>query len=533
MLDLMRRHAKNWGMKLLLGIIIIVFVFYFGSLRDRDRADTIAMLDGKAISNADFQREYQNLIDLYRNRFGGSLNEETIKGLKLKEQATENLIRQVIITTKAEELKVRVSDEELKNSILSYPAFQRNGLFDQHIYEETLRLNKMNPETFETMQRKMIITGRVQELIASGVHVSDQELLDIYRMQKEKINVNFIKLASKDYRDQVKPTPQALEAFYKEHNGEFRIPEQIQVKYLSFLSADYSAGLKVSEEDIKDHYERNKQALSKEGGKPPLLADVHDKIAASLRQIAGMGRAAEEARKAHDTIYQQENMDAYAASKQLRLQTSPLFPASGIPTEFRTLADFGKNVFPLQKNEISRVLSDDKGYYLFQIASRKPSYVPDLKEAGKEVGARYIDKEAQTLCQKEAETLLERLKKGETWEKTVKEKKGTAGETGLVVPGSNIPELGASEQLIDTLTQLSAERPYAAKVLPVNGNSIIVRFKERGNIDVGDFQSQKAELQKALMELKKGETVNAWLEGLKASLIKAGRLKITKDTKES
>jgi peptidyl-prolyl cis-trans isomerase D len=189
MLDIMRKHAKNWVMKLLLGIIIVVFIFYFGSMRDSDRTDTIAIFDGKAISNADFQREYQNLIDLYRNRFGGNLNEEMIKGLKLKEQATDNLIRQAIILAKADELNLRVSDEELRNSILSYPAFQRNGVFDQHVYEDTLRQNKMTPENFETMQRKVVITGKIQDLIISGVHVSDRELLDIYRMQKEKINV--------------------------------------------------------------------------------------------------------------------------------------------------------------------------------------------------------------------------------------------------------------------------------------------------------------------------------------------------------
>jgi peptidyl-prolyl cis-trans isomerase D len=533
MLDLMRKHAKNWVMKLLLGIIIVVFIFYFGSLRDRDRADSIAIFDGKAISYADFQREYQNLIDLYRNRFGGNLTEEMIKGLKLKEQATDNLVRQAIILAKADELNVRVSDEDLRNSILTYPAFQRNGVFDQHVYEDTLRQNKMTPENFENMQRKVVITGKIQDLILSGVHVSDREVLDIYRMQKEKINVKFIKFSSKDYRDEVKPTREALEAYFKEHRDEFRMPEQIQVRYLSFMAADYSANTKVTEEDIKDFYERNKQGLSKNGGKPPSLAEVSEKIASALRQRAGMSRAAEEARKAREVIYQQENFDAYAGSKGLRVQTSALFPASSIPPEFRSLTDFSKNVFALQKNEVSRVLFDDKGYYLFQVASRKPSYLPDLKEAEKEVASRYGEKEANTLCQKEAETLLERLKKGEAWEKIAKEKKGAAGETGLIVPGSDIPGLGVSEQLTDALSQLSEAKPYPSKVLRGNGNSIILRFKERGKIDEGDFHSQKAELKKLVQELKKSETVNAWLEGIKASLIKEGRLKITKDVKDT
>ncbi|MBU0653121.1 MAG: SurA N-terminal domain-containing protein, partial [Proteobacteria bacterium] len=49
MLNIMRRHARNWLMKLILGIIIVVFVFYFGSMGGRQRAERIAIIDGKPI----------------------------------------------------------------------------------------------------------------------------------------------------------------------------------------------------------------------------------------------------------------------------------------------------------------------------------------------------------------------------------------------------------------------------------------------------------------------------------------------------
>ena len=66
-------------MKIILGIIIVVFVFYFGSMGGRQRAERIAMIDGKPIVYADFQREYQNLMDMYRQRFGQGLTEEMLK----------------------------------------------------------------------------------------------------------------------------------------------------------------------------------------------------------------------------------------------------------------------------------------------------------------------------------------------------------------------------------------------------------------------------------------------------------------------
>ncbi|MDO8723279.1 MAG: SurA N-terminal domain-containing protein [Syntrophales bacterium] len=531
MLELMRRHARNWIMKLLLGIIIVVFVFYFGSIGDEDQADIIATIDGNAIFQVDFQREYEKLLDLLRERYGRNLTDEQLKVLNLKEQAVDNLIKQAIVMKKAEELEIRVSDAEVRDAILSYPAFQRNGLFDQRIYEQTLRLNRMSPDNFEAQQRKLLITKKVEELISSGVHVSEKEVFDLYRLQKETINVKFLKLSLKSYTKGIKPDRQALESYLKERGDEFRIPEQFQVKYISFPAADFAAYVKITESDIKEYYERNKERLAKSRGQPPTLREAGEQIAAELRRISGMALAAEQAKKALDAIYQQENFDAYASGKGLKIKTSAFFPASGIPQELGALNDLSKNVLSLRKNEISRVLSDNKGYYLFQIAAKKPPYIPDLKEAEREVESRYLENEAGLLCRKEAENLLERLKKGEELEIIAREKKIKVEETGMFLPRASIPNLGVSQQLSDALVQLSEAKPYPDKVFRIGDNFVISRFKERGKLDEGDFQAQKGELKKIFKELKNNETINAWIEGVKNSLAKEGRLKITKDIK--
>ena len=119
MLDLMRKHARNWIMKVLLGIIIVVFIFYFGSIGRSRQADIVATVDGKTIAYVDLQKEYQNLSQFYRQRLGGMLTDEMLKGLNLKQQALDNLIQQAIILQKAKELDVKVTDEEVQASILA------------------------------------------------------------------------------------------------------------------------------------------------------------------------------------------------------------------------------------------------------------------------------------------------------------------------------------------------------------------------------------------------------------------------------
>ena len=245
-----------------------------------------------------------------------------------------------------------------------------------------------------------------------------------------------------------------------------------------------------------------------------------------------MYAASDEAKKAHDTIYQDENFDAYAAQKKLTVRTTGLFRLNDPPPEFRAIADFGKILSGLQKNEISRVIQGEKGYYLITVADRKAPYLPALKEIEPEVEKQYREAEAKQLAQKEAETLLARLKKGDTLEAVAREKGLKITETGLFQPGGAVPKLGSSTDLTEALFQISEKKPYPEQVYPIDGNYVIIRFKERGKLDDTEFASRKDAIAQYLKKTKQGEVLKAWIEGSKAALIKDGRLQFTRDVKD-
>lgn len=531
LLNLMRKHARNWLMKIILGIIVVVFVFYFGSMGGSNKAERIAMLDGKPIVYADFQREYQNMLDMYRQRFGGGLTEEMIKGLNIKQQALDNLVNQAVVLTKAAEMKVRVTDEDVKAAILAYPAFQQDKVFNERLYQQMLRANKMKPEEFEALQEKMLITSRVEGLIGDGVKVSDREIHELYKMQKEKINLDFVQIAGQGFASGIKPAPADLESFLKTREAQFRVPEQVQVKYLAFMAQDYAANVKVSDGEISDYYDRNK-ARWKKGDKVQPLAEVRGEIAAGLAMAGGMYAAADEAKKAHDTIYQEENFDAYAAAKKLTVQTTPLFKIGEPPAEFRPIADFAKTLARLEKKEISRVLQGERGYYIVQVAQRKAPYLPPLKEIEAEVEKQYRQTEAKRLAKKEADDLLALLRKGEGFESLAKQKGLKVTETGFFQPGGAIPKLGSSPELTEALWLISEKKPYPEKTYAIDENYVILRFKERSSVDDTEFASQKEAITSYLTRAKKAEALKAWIEGTKAALVKEGRLVFTRDFKD-
>ena len=196
------------------------------------------------------------------------------------------------------------------------------------------------------------------------------------------------------------------------------------------------------------------------------------------------------------------------------------------------MADFGKLVSGLQKNEISRVLQGEKGYYVIMLVDRKAPYLPTLKEIEPEVEKQYRETEAKRLAQTEAGALLARLKKGDVLDAVARENGLKVKETGLFQPGSAVPALGSSPELTEALFQVSEKKPYPEQAFLVEGNYVIMRFKERGKSNDAEFAAQKDAIAKYLEQQKKNETVKAWIEGSKAALIKEGRLKYTRDFKD-
>jgi len=530
MLDLMRRHARNWMMKVLLGIIVIVFVFYFGSVGNQERAETVATLDGKGIAYIDFQKEYENLLDAYRRTYGGSLTDEMIRKLNLKEQALSSLVNQAIVLQKAKQLQIDVPPEEVRAVILAYPAFQRDGVFSEQLYQRMLSMNKTTPEEFENIQQKMITAMKLQELIQDAVKVSDREVYDLYRIQNEKINLSFLQLDPRTYTAGVHPSADALESFLKERAAEFRVPDQYQVKMLSFLPEDFDDQVKISENDAEDYFGRTKSQWKKPDGKSADFADVRGKVIAEMKQTRAMILASQAAKKAHDTIYQEENFEGYATKNKLKMSEPGPFTLDRPPEALKTAKDLVKSLSTLQQNEMSRVLSSDRGYFLLKLLARKAAHVPPLKEIQKDVEKRYVEAEAFKLCRKDAESLIERLKKGEPWG-AVAGAKGLAGETGFFVPGGAVPRIGHDQALSDALMPLSSGSPLAAQPVTVEGKIYLLRLKEREKLDDKEFMARKEMLKGILLNVKKNEYVTSWIENSKTALIKEGRLKYTRDVK--
>ena len=338
MLRFFRKHARGGFMIAIIGIIIIVFILYFGSNRGSNTANAIATIDKKIISDAEFRNEYGKLLDRAQLSLGAKLTPEILKKMDLKRQAYNDLLNRQIIIAKAEDLKIQVSDEELRNMLMSVPALQTNGVFDERKYQQILRYNKLSAEDFEALQKAELIANKIETIVCEGIKISDQEIYDLYVLQNQKINVNFVQISGKNIKKEITPTQTELEDYLKRNSNLFRIAEQMKFKYIFFAGDSFPSD--ISDSDIKSYYSSYKDKYKTKDGKQLPLADVKSTIVKELKKTRGMQSAYVEAKKAHDIIYQEDKFEAYGNKNNLKIHDVEFFPINKPPQEFTSIKNF-------------------------------------------------------------------------------------------------------------------------------------------------------------------------------------------------
>ena len=93
MLDFLRKKKRSWIITILLGLIIVVFIaFYGGSQQPTGVTSHVAEVNGESISQREFIMHYQRAVERYREMFKGSFTPELLKNLNIKQSLLEEMI---------------------------------------------------------------------------------------------------------------------------------------------------------------------------------------------------------------------------------------------------------------------------------------------------------------------------------------------------------------------------------------------------------------------------------------------------------
>ncbi|MCP4349564.1 MAG: peptidyl-prolyl cis-trans isomerase [Desulfobacterales bacterium] len=409
MLRLMRDHATSWIIKILLGAIVIVFVFWGVGNFGEQQQTKAATVNGDLITMKEYQSEYNRLVERYRQNFGGQLNEDMIKRFNLRGQALDGLIDQRVLLQEAAKLGLKVTDQELFDAIGKIDVFHKNGVFNESQYRFVLSRNRMTPEDFEFLQRNSMLQQKLRSLVINSVKVSENEILEWFKWDNTTASIDYVLFEPAKYKD-ITPSEEEIKAYHEENKENYKTDPEIQVQYLRFENETYKSRVKIDDEEIQDYYDENKDEFKVEKtveARHILLKTEKD---TPPEEVEKKKEKALEIMK----MTKEEGKDFAELAKEY--SEGPTKDKGGQLGAFKKGAmvkPFSDKAFSMKPGEISEPVLTRFGWHIIKVEKVNEEKEQTFEEAKGKITKKLADEAAKNIAYDEAEDFYDKCQVGD------------------------------------------------------------------------------------------------------------------------
>ncbi|WP_348698229.1 SurA N-terminal domain-containing protein [Duganella fentianensis] len=441
MFEFIRTHQRL--MQIFLAIIIVPsFAFVgIGSYKSfGDDANTIAKIDGKPLTQQEFDNAVRNQLDNYRQRLGAQFDQKMFDTPEFKQNLLFQLIAERAIAAEVLRSHLTVSDALLQRVIKEQ--FGGEGAFDMERYKSILAAQGMTPSMYDQRLRRDLTLqqlGNAVQATGFAPRAVAKTLSDIGAQERE---VQELLLPVADFVPQVKVTDEMVKAFYDKNAKFFEVPEQAKIEYVVFNSDSVLSQISVSDAEVATYYNANQAGFTTPESRRAAHVLVAVKKGASAAEVAAAKAKAEaivaELRKApadFAKVAKAKSDDAVSAEQggDLDIVTKGALPA---PVEAAVLK--------LKQGEISDAVQSDYGFHVLTVTALKPAVVKPLEEAKSEVAAVLKKQKAAKKYSEMAETFSNTVYEQADSLKPVADKLGLKIESASNVSRTPGPAAGAA-----------------------------------------------------------------------------------------
>lgn len=285
MLQSLRTAARGWVGKVIVAVIVVVFVLFGAeSIIGIVNSGSPVEVNGEGISDQQIQRmvslQQQQLIQ----QFGDQATPELLNSPFVRQSVINSLVNQEIQRQATERLGFVIASEQISRDIVTLPAFQTGGRFDEQLYRRVIAQNGYTPTTFRAERANQMRLEQLQDGLALSAFVLPKEadrLLDLDRQQRQ---VAYVRINADDFLDQTEVSASDIENYYNENPGQFLAPERVRVNFVELRQSDLEPDMVVSEAELSSEYDRyasSQRAQSFREVAHILFANQSDNLAAA------------------------------------------------------------------------------------------------------------------------------------------------------------------------------------------------------------------------------------------------------------
>ena len=213
MITAIGKFSKSFFVKLLVGIIILPFVFWgMGDVFRGGNQNVIASIDSEKISAQEFVEYIRRL----------NLKEEQIKNLPktdLIEKILSGYIGKKVMELEIKKLGITVNDNSLRNIIKNDKLFFKNDEFSRTEYEKFLIKSGVTAPQFEENIAEQEKKRQFLSFLSSGIVIPDELVNQEYKKENQTKIIKYIDL--ENYHSKNKPTEGDKKELYQRNKNIF------------------------------------------------------------------------------------------------------------------------------------------------------------------------------------------------------------------------------------------------------------------------------------------------------------------------
>src|SRR5436190_357266 len=378
----------------------------------------------------------------YRQSYGANVDERLLKQRGIDQRIVQQMIQQEAALAEAQRLGIAASDAEVRERILSLPAFQDNGQFigDQR-YRQLLAMQNppMRPSEFEDQVRRSIVAEKLQAAVTGWITVADKDVETEFRKRNEKVKLAVVNFPADKFREGLSVGDDELAKYFNDHKDQYRVGEKRKVRYLTIDQEAMRAKATVTGQQIERYYNDNIQQYS-----------TPEQVRASHILIKTAGKAEEDEaakKKAGDLLAQVKKGADFAELAKKNSQDEGSAVKGGDLDFFprgQMVPEFDKVAFELQPGQISDLVKSQFGYHIIKVTDKRPATTKSLAEVRSQIEDQLKFEQAQTAAQKLADEVASELKKPSDFDKVARARGLQTGESGLFAQDEPIAGIGMS-----------------------------------------------------------------------------------------
>jgi peptidyl-prolyl cis-trans isomerase D len=516
MLNLMRKHAGSWMIKVILFAIVVVFVFWgVGSMRSQ-RATQVADVNGDVVTLDVYRQTYYRLLDYYRRIYGGQFNDDLLKMLKPERMALNQLIDRIVQRQEAARLNMDVGEKELAQSIYNMPAFQVNGAFNKNRYLQILAQNNLSDEGFRMDRSEELLLNKLRAVVMSGVSVSEDEAMEWYNWNNAQVSIEYALFSPDGYQD-VAPTDEQVNAFFESHKDNYRTEPKVKTRYLHFSPGAYNADVKITDEQISSYYDSRPEEFKTE----KRVKARHILFKAG----EGAGEATVESKKAEAMkIYEMANAGKDFSELAKQYSEGPSKNQGGDLgwfTRDRMVKAFSDKAFAMAQDEISEPVRTNFGWHIIKVDQIEEAATRSLQEATDEIHAKLTGEKAKALALEKAEALYDSVFDGDDLAEAGKAHQIKVHETDFFTAGGPAKE-GIVQKRKFGQTAFGLEKMAISEIQDFGNGYYILQVVERQDPVIPQFDQVKARVRADAIKEQQQQRAKADAESF-LSTVKEGK----------